>query len=158
MSNDDLRTWLTDLKDEHGRLTPEIVKEAARPVDSPAHAYVFSLKEGEAAEEWYTYRAHRLIQTVRVIRQDRPEVPPRHIRVFHAVRNEEGETTYATIDELVSRPDLLEQARLAAIGRVRDAENAVADLDALTNDVAKKPKTKKALAAIRSAREDLTED
>lgn len=158
MSTDDLRTWLTDLKAEHGRLTPEIVKEAARPVDSPAHGYVFSLNKDDASEEWYLYRAHRLIQTVRVIRRDRPEVPPRSIRVFHAVRTEEGETTYATIDELVTRPDLLEQARMAALGRVRDAENAVADLDALTEDVTRKPKTRKALASIRSAREDLSAD
>ena len=37
-----LKDWTLALYEEHGTLTPEIVKNAARPEDSPAHAYVFN--------------------------------------------------------------------------------------------------------------------
>ena len=151
-----LNDWAMALYQEHGKLTPEIVMVAARPEDSPAHQFVFGLSVEEAAEDHYRERAHRLIQMVRVVREVRPDEPPRRIRVFHQVVDD-GERSYIDLDRLAARPDLFVQARAAAEARMRDAEQAVANLDVI---LAAKPgkngkRSAKALAAVREARQQL---
>lgn len=147
-----LRDWTRGLYGQHGELTPEIVKEAARAPDSPAHGFVFHLAPAEAAEEWYTHRAHRLIQLVRVTYRPQPEAAPRRVRVWHAIVGENSATTYAPLDVILAHPDKLVEARAAAVKRLREAEAAVEELDAISTD---RMASSAALAAIRSASERL---
>lgn len=148
-----LREWAMSVRDEYGKLTPEIVREAARPEDSPVHAFVFNVPPGEAAEEHYLQRAHKLIQTVRVARQIAPNEPPRRVRFFHAVTDEEEDIVYEPLTVLVQHPDKLAEVRKAAVRRLRDAESAVSDLDLLATDRAQRDRSTKALKTVREARE-----
>lgn len=147
-----LRDWTLALYEEAGKLTPEIVKEAARPEDSPAHAFVFNVPPGEAAEQYYTERAHRLIRTVKVEFRPTPEAPARRVRVWHAVTGDDDPLVYAPLDALIARPDKFAEAMAAARRRVLEAEAAVGDLDAIARD---RTASSAALAAIRQAGEIL---
>ena len=143
-----LRDWTLSLYAEHGELTPEIVKEAARPEDSPAHSFVFNVSLGEAAEAWYTHRAHRLIQTVKVEYRATPESPPRRVRVWHSVTGEESPRSYEPLDVILSHPDKFAEALQAAKRRVLEAEAAVEDLDTVASN---RTASSAALAALRQA-------
>lgn len=147
-----LRDWTLRLYEEHGALTPEIVKEAARPEDSPAHAFVFNVPPGEAAEAWYLERAHKLIRTVKVEYRPAPESPPRRVRVWHSVTGDEQARVFESLDVLMARPDKFAEAMKAAQRRVLEAQSAVEDLDVIATD---KKASSAALAAIREAGEIL---
>ena len=148
-----LNDWMQALYDEHGRLTPEIVLEAARPPDSPAHGFVFGVSRDEAAERFYLDRAHRLIQTVRV-HITRQEGKPKTVRAWHAVPgDDESRYVYLPLVELMQRPDKMDLARNEAIRRVRDAQRAVEDLDALITAPPAKRKTERAVKQIKRAQE-----
>lgn len=86
-----LRDQLQAIYETHGRLTPELVVQAARPKDHPLHTAVFDRPVKEAAEAWYTERAHELIRSVRIIYRPADESgPERSVRAFHALRLEDG--------------------------------------------------------------------
>lgn len=105
-----LRDHLQAIYDQHGRLTPVLVMEAARPEDHPLHASVFDRPIGEAAEAWYLDRAHELIRRLKIVyREAENGEPAREVRAFHAIRGN-GETEYAyepieriTIDPMMRR-------------------------------------------------------
>lgn len=80
----DLRQQLQAIYDQHGRLTPELVVEAARPENHPLHDRVFDRPEGEAAEAWYRHRAHDLIRCA-VVYRDADAKGPRSLRAFYAI-------------------------------------------------------------------------
>jgi hypothetical protein len=148
-----LRDWMQSLYDQYGRLTPEIVLDAARAPESPAHGFVFGMSAAEAAERFYLDRAHRLIQTVRV-EVTRVEGKPKFVRAWHAVPgDDESRFTYLPLEELVQRPDKLELARNEAIRRVRDAQRSVEDLDALIMEPRSKRKASRAVKQIKAAQE-----
>ena len=150
-----LLAWATGLYDAHGHLTPELVREAARPAASPAHGYVFNVPPGEAAEGYYLERAHKLIRQVKVVYAATPAAPARRLRLFHAVPGDENAYEYLTIDDLVRRPDKLEAAKTEARRRLRTAEEAVEDLDALASGTADRRATARALRNVGSARQAL---
>lgn len=100
----DLREQLTAIRKSHGRLTPEIVVEEARPEGHPLHARVFDRPPPEAAEAWYRQRAHEAIQSVRV-RVARPDAESTiDIRAFVAVRDTSGGYEYQPVEDVVSDP------------------------------------------------------
>jgi flavin-binding protein dodecin len=130
-------------------LTPELVREAARPDDSPAHSWVFSVPVEQAAEQYYLDRAHDLIRRVRVTVIARSDGEPRRVRFFHAIPGEEAAYVYEPLDVIRRSPDKLAAARTEAIRRLRDAERSVEDMDIISSTVA----TTKAVKAIKRARE-----
>ena len=111
-----LRDHLQAIYDEHGRLTPELVVEAARPDDHPLHGFVFDRDPDSAAEAWYRHRAHELIQRVKIT-YGQTGTEPKEIRAFHAVRStaDQGGFVYEPIEHIAATP-LLRQMVL------RDAE------------------------------------
>jgi hypothetical protein len=148
-----LRSWAEALYAEHGRLTPGIVLDAARPPDSPAHAHIFNASPGEAAEMYYLERAHALIRRIRVTVVTQPEQPPRRLRYYHAIPGgEDAAYEYHPLGVLLDQPDKLELARNEAMRRLKDAERAVEDFDVIVSDAKMSRKTKRALTAIRDAR------
>ena len=152
-----LKAWLQSLYDEHGYLTPELVRDDARNPESPGHAAVFNVGAAEAAEAYYLQRAHQLIQRVRIIIKPQPARPPMQVRAYHAVPGgEESAYVYRSVDDLIRQPDQLQLARNEAMRRVRDAERSVEALDMLTIGTPSGPNTKRALDNLKNAREALT--
>lgn len=150
-----VREWLQSLYDEHGYITPEIVREAARPEDSPGHLSVFGVGIEEAAEGFYLDRAHKLIQSVRIIRESRSDKEPVILRAYHAVPgNDEKKYVYKSINDLIAQPDQMELARNEAKRRLNDAERSLRSLDAIAVGPAQK-KTKRALTSIQTAQRAL---
>jgi hypothetical protein len=147
-----MRDWALALKEEYGKLTPEIVREAARPVDSPAHGFVFNCSPDEAAEQFYLERAHKLIQTIRVTVQPTPESPRRTIRLFHAIPGTEDAVVYETIDVIAGSKVKLEELRKAAHRRLHDAQSSIEDIEAIAHST----EAQKAIAAVQQARGLLT--
>lgn len=148
-----LRTWLLGLYEAHGHLTPELVREAARPEESPAHGFVFNVPPEEAAEAHYLERAHRLIQTVRVTVMPKEGGEKRQVRFFHAIPGEEASYVYEPLTVIRTRPEKFQAARTEALRRLRDAERAVTDLDLLVEEPAVATRTRRAAGAVREARQ-----
>jgi hypothetical protein len=96
-----LREQLQAIYDEHGKLTPELVVQAARVPSHPLHDRVFDRAPNEAAEAWYRHRAHELIQSVKVVYKEADENgPERSVRAFHCVPSPAG-PVYEPADEIV---------------------------------------------------------
>lgn len=97
-----LRDHLQEIYDQHGKLTPDLVVETARPKNHPLHSQVYDRAPREAAEAWYRHRAHELIQSVRVVyRKADEDGPSRNVRAFHAVRSDEaGSYVYEPVEKV----------------------------------------------------------
>lgn len=101
----DLRSLLQAIYDQHGKLTPELVREEARPKDSPLHSRL-EWDDAVAGEAYRLEQAHRLIQSVRVVYRPPAEgVEERSVRAFHAVRLQGG-YSYEPIDRVAADPFL----------------------------------------------------
>lgn len=150
-----VRAWLQSLYDQHGYLTPEIVREAARPEDSPGHLAVFGMGADEAAEAYYLIRAHKLIQSVRIVTVAQAKKEPVTVRAYHAVPgNDERTYVYRSVEDLIQHPDQMTLARNEARRRLNDAERSVESLEALAEGPGKK-QTRRALQSIRTAQQAL---
>lgn len=146
-----VREWMMDLREREGRLTPEVVLEAARPEDSPAHSYIFHVGIAEAAEAHYLDRAHKLIQTVKVTYVERPKEEPRRVRFFHAVTNDEGERIYEPLSVIVQQVDKFNQVKTAALQRLHEAQDSLADLEYVAQEAPRKATIMKARTAMQAA-------
>lgn len=99
-----LRDEMQAIYNQHGRLTPALVVETARPKNHPLHSKVFDRPKGEAAEAWYKHRAHELIQSVKIVyREATEEQSEKKVRAFHAVRSESG-VEYRPAEEIAEDP------------------------------------------------------
>ena len=120
----DLRTIMTDIREQHGRLTPQLVLDEARHHDHPLHAYAEFKWDDEsgAAEAWRLHVARRLIQTVRVSYES-PKTGQRHfLRAFYATRAaDEAQFDYELTEEM-----LLDPLRRKIL--LRDMERRIAEL------------------------------
>lgn len=115
-----LRDELQAIYDQHGRLTPALVVEAARPKNHPLHGMVFDRSKADAADAWYLHQAHKLIQRVRVTKAEAEvENGTAGIRRYHAVRgNGPEDYVYEPIDKIVEDPFLFQSLK-------RELERAV---------------------------------
>lgn len=144
-----LREWMMSVREKSGKLTPEIVLEAARPPDSPAHGFIFNLGVEEAAEAYYLDRAHRLIQTVKVTVVSKPKEEPRRVRFFHAVTSDEGERIYEPLPVVVQQVDKFAQVKAAALQRLKDAQSVLADLEFIAQEAPRKATILRARTAMQ---------
>lgn len=100
-----LREQLRAIYDEHGRLTPDLVVQTARPKNHPLHPRVFDKPQREAAEAYYRDRAHELIQSVRIVYSEATDQEPdRSVRAFQAVRREDGQHVYEPSEKIAEDP------------------------------------------------------
>lgn len=115
MKTADLRSEMEKIYNRHGHLTPEIVRDEARVESHPLHCAVFDRTPELAAEAYYLRRAHELITSLRVTYKpdDKPEET---IRLYHAVRLEEG-YAYHPADKIAQDPF---QARLVLADMERE--------------------------------------
>lgn len=99
----DLRDQLLAIREEHGRLTPAIIVDAARAESHPLHNR-FEWDDKVAGEAFRREQAHRLIRSVRIVyREADDKEAARTVRAFHAVRDESGHA-YEPADEIVENP------------------------------------------------------
>ena len=123
-----LAAFLDAIYTTEGKLTPELVRDAARPEDSPAHAWVFNVPETQAAETYYLQRAHELIRYVKVEMVPTDGGTPRRVRFYHAIPGDDDAYVYEPLTVIRQSPTKLDAARTEAMRRLRDAERAVDDL------------------------------
>jgi hypothetical protein len=99
-----LRDELLTIREQHGKLTPQLVLETARLEDHPLHSR-FEWADDLAAERWRLEQAHQLIRSVRiVIRKGAPNEDVT-VREFHAVRSETtNEYVYETAETIAADP------------------------------------------------------
>lgn len=98
-----LRDQLQSIHDDHGKLTPSLVVEVARPADHPLHSR-FEWDDSVAGEAWRRQQAHELIRSVKVVYREATDTEPeRSVRAFHAVRRAD-EITYESADSIVRDP------------------------------------------------------
>lgn len=99
-----LRDELQAIYDKHGHLDPELVVETARPKGHPLHERVFDRTKADAAETYYRDRAHRLIQSVKiVVREATEDEKERKIRRYHAVLSDAG-MVYKSAEDVAADP------------------------------------------------------
>lgn len=90
----DLRGLLQTVYDDNGRLTPQLVVDAARPKRHPLHNR-FEWNNAVAGEAWRVHQAHELIQSVRVTYRDATETDVGASgRAFIAVPVDSGNRIY----------------------------------------------------------------
>lgn len=152
----EVKQWLQDLYGENGYLTAEMVREAARDEESPAHHIVFNLPPSEAAERHYLNNARQLIRSVKVSYAPSRSKKPVTVRFFQSIPVD-GEESYRYVStaDLADRPDELKLARNEAVRRLREAEHAVEGLNAITSSPKEKRIVKNVLVPMRDAREAL---
>jgi hypothetical protein len=130
IAHDVVRTELSKLEDESGRLTPQIVLDAAKRESHPLHEY-FEWDDSIAAQAWRVEQARGLIRSVKlVVTTDRIEFSTVHyVRDPRVPMEDQG---YVGIPNAQSDHDLAQQiirqefARAdAALGRAEDVAKAL---------------------------------
>jgi hypothetical protein len=99
----DLREQLIAIRTENGRLTPQLVVDAARPKKSLLHSK-FEWDNGIAAESYRRVQAAELIRSVRVTYLPLGDGPQASIRAFHATARPEIGHAYDPIEEIMDNP------------------------------------------------------
>lgn len=85
-----LRDELEEVRRQHGRLTPEVVVDVARPKTHPLHDR-FEWNNTVAGEAWRRQQAHDLIRSVRVTyRQPTEHSSGDSVRAYHAIPSDDG--------------------------------------------------------------------
>lgn len=101
----DLRDQLMVIRSEHGRLTPEVVVEAATPEDHPLH-HRFEWDNAIAGPNYRRIQAADLIRSVRVTYKPATDGAFKSIRAFHVITTPEGVNAYEPIETVVEDPML----------------------------------------------------
>lgn len=98
-----LRDELLTVRDQHGRLTPQLVVEAARDPEHPLHSR-FEWDDAVAGEAWRRQQAHELIRKAKVVYREADEsTPEKSVRAFVAIRAEEGHV-FDPVEEVAEDP------------------------------------------------------
>ena len=100
-----LRSILLDIRDEHGTLTAEIVRDVARDRKHPLHTRVFDRPIKDAAEGYYLDRARHLIRSVKIVYREADESEDgRRVRAFQPVTSDSGPASFVPVEEVAADP------------------------------------------------------
>ncbi len=98
-----LRDELLAVRDQQGRLTPQLVVDTARDPGHPLHSR-FEWDDSVAGEAWRRQQAHELIRKAKVVYREASEAEPeKSVRAFVAVRAEEGHV-FDPVEEVAGDP------------------------------------------------------
>lgn len=111
-----LRDVLEGVREEHGKLTPEIVRDEARDPSHPLHHRVFDCPPEVASERYYLNRAAKLLRVVKVP-YVRPNGENGRVRAYHPVRNEDEPTSEYRPVEDIARDEVATRVLLAQMER-----------------------------------------
>ncbi len=113
---------LERINEKYGQTTASNVVDESRPEEAVLHE-AFEWDDEVAAEKHRETQARSLIKTVRIITPDRDEPAFINVKVVKG---------YLPAREVASNPELLKSAKDAAVKRLWEAENHLAELDRLT--------------------------
>lgn len=136
---------LEQLQQENGgRITPRVVVDAARPVESPLHP-CFEWDDIRAAELYREDQARHVISSVRIVqRSDNPKDEPRILRAYvnltEQIGDDEETRGYVPLARVLDDAMLLRQAIERAASELRACEEKYRDFELIAR-------------AIKSARE-----
>lgn len=98
-----LRDQLLAVRQQHGKLTPQVVVDTARNPEHPLHSR-FEWNDSVAGEAWRCHQAHELIRKVKVVYQEADETrPEKAVRGFLAIRAAEG-YVFDPVEEVAEDP------------------------------------------------------
>lgn len=99
----DLREQLLAIRDEHGRLTAQVVVDSARPKGHPLHSR-FEWSDKVAGEAYRREQAKELIRSVRIKYAPADDSAMRDVRAFHAVSRPISGHVYEPVEEVIEDP------------------------------------------------------
>jgi hypothetical protein len=94
-----LRDQLATIYEQHGKLTPSLVVDAARPKSSPLHSR-FEWDNRVAGEKYREVQAGELIRSVKV-RRSIGDDDTEAVNAYHSVTRADG-TAYEPIEEIMA--------------------------------------------------------
>lgn len=98
-----LRDELLAVRAQHGKLTPQLVVDAARDPGHPLHSR-FEWDDAVAGEAWRRQQAHDLIRKAKVVYREADESKPeKSVRAFVAIRAEDGHV-FDPVEEVAQDP------------------------------------------------------
>jgi hypothetical protein len=112
---------LSALNDAHGRLTTDIVLEAATNAESPLHQ-MFEWDDNAAALEHRKWQARKLIKSVKIERPD-GDLTPRYLSI-----KIENERWYEDISLIVQNPDKYLSVLSDVEATIKDLEHRIESL------------------------------
>ena len=127
----------------HGKVTPDIVVDEARPTDSPLHN-VFEWDDEKAAENYRHSQASVLIRSIEVVKPEGNTEP-----VFIHVQTEKA---YLPSQAVVQDFNLFDSAKRAAEKRLDEATYSLQQLKLMAK---KNTKITKAIDLVQTAKEQL---
>ena len=100
----DIRGALSDIYQQNGQLTPSIVVDASRPVDSPLHSQ-FEWDDSKAAEKYRRTQAAKLIRDIHVVYES--DHGPVKVRAYLPTRRTHDDTTsvYRDVETVMQSED-----------------------------------------------------
>jgi hypothetical protein len=137
MKNADLVTELEQIRlnDPEGKLRPEAVLEAARPITSPLHSR-FEWDDGEAADRWRLHQARQLIRVAVTVLPNTNEPVRVYVSLTTDRRNPDDEGTtggYRNVQEVMSHEQLQRILISDALAELRTLELKYSKLTALAD-------------------------
>lgn len=91
------------VRQQHGRLTPQLVVDTARDPGHPLHSR-FEWDDASAGEAWRRQQAHDLIRKAKVVYREAEEASPeKSVRAFVAIRAEDGHV-FDPVEEVAEDP------------------------------------------------------
>lgn len=106
---------LEELRKKHGKLTADIVVEAAKDKNNPLHT-VFIWDVNEAARKYWQEQARLLMRSIEVIYDDAPSTSVRAYEVVETTNdNRARQSVYMTTHDILSDPQLRQQLLQRAI-------------------------------------------
>ena len=135
---------LERINKKYGQTTAANVVDEARPEEAVLHE-AFEWDDSIAAEKHRETQARSLIKTVRIITPDGDEPAFVNVKVVKG---------YLPAREVASKPELLKSAKDAAVKRLWEAENHLAELDRLAEQ--KDATVKKARNYVKKGRNVLS--
>jgi hypothetical protein len=117
-----------DLYEKHGKLTPSMLVEAAKPKDSPAHGG-FEWDDKKAGREYRLWQARGWYKRIQILREAASEPEPLvNVPRVLAQDDDRREGEYQVLSVVVERPDEFSRALEQAQAKLAAAKRAIDEL------------------------------
>ncbi len=108
-----------EIRQNSGKLTPELVVDYARPRESVLHND-FEWRDDVAAEKYRQGQARHMIGAIRVVSEDTPEPVRAYVNVTVVAPDKQPVRSYMPLQEVLEQPNLHSQMMADAF---RDAQS-----------------------------------
>lgn len=123
-----LRECLRAIHEDNGRVTPDLLVEAATPADHPLHRR-FEWDNAIAGPAYRRVQAAELIRSVKVIYADPKGAEPRTVREWVAPREASEPNTYQPVEVVAADPLMREMVLRQMEREWRDLKRRYAEFE-----------------------------